>query len=170
MNNYLLFALTALIPLITGFIWYNPNVFGKAWMRASGMRQEDMGKGKMGLIFLLTYIFSFMLAMIMTGLVIHQMSIFSVLANEPSMKDPNSELGRYVSDFMTRYGQNFRTFKHGAFHGVIMAFFIALPIIGIVSLFERKRFNYIAVHTGYWILTLALMGGVVCQFFTLSYK
>jgi hypothetical protein len=42
-----------------------------------------------------------------------------------------------------------------------------LPLIGINSLFERKSFKYIFIHTGYWIISLALMGGVLCQFLPL---
>lgn len=165
--NYLIVALTALIPLVVGFIWYNPSVFGKTWMRASGMRPEDAGRGNMALVFILTYVFSLMVSMFLMGAVIHQAHIYSIFANEPSVKDPNSELGKYMADFMSRFGHNFRTFKHGAFHGTLVALFFGLPIISILAMFERKRFNYIAVHTGYWIVCLALMGGVICQFIKL---
>ena len=40
--------------------------------------------------------------------------------------------------------------------------FLALPILGTNALFERKGFKYIAVNAGYWILTIALMGGLLC--------
>jgi hydrogenase maturation factor len=36
--------------------------------------------------------------------------------------------------------------------------------VGINALFERRGGKYILVHVGYWIVTLALIGGVVCQF------
>ena len=35
---------------------------------------------------------------------------------------------------------------------------------GTNALFERKGFRYIAVNAGYWILTLMIMGGIICQF------
>jgi len=41
---------------------------------------------------------------------------------------------------------------------------LALPIVGIPALFERKGFNYIAINAGYWIVSMALMGGVLCAF------
>ena len=66
---------------------------------------------------------------------------------------------------MDQYGQNFRTFKHGAFHGTLSGIFYAFPIIAINALFERRSWKYIWIHTGYWILTLALMGGTVCANF-----
>lgn len=32
------------------------------------------------------------------------------------------------------------------------------------ALFERRGFKYIAIHTGYWLITLAIIGGLMCQF------
>jgi hypothetical protein len=63
---------------------------------------------------------------------------------------------------MGKYGDNFRTFKHGAFHGAINGLFVAVPILGVNALFEQKSFKYIAVNGLYWIITLSLMGGVIC--------
>ena len=69
-----------------------------------------------------------------------------------------------MKHFFETYGNRFRTFKHGALHGTIAALFFSLPILGTMSLFERKGFRYIAIHVGYWVVTLALMGGALCQF------
>ena len=82
--------------------------------------------------------------------------------NDPSFADPNSDTGKWLADTMGKYGQNFRSFKHGALHGTISGIFFALPLIAINALFERKSGRYIAIHAGYWIVTLALMGAVVC--------
>ena len=41
------------------------------------------------------------------------------------MKDPNSEISLWLKNFMDQYGQNFRTFKHGAFHGTLSGIFYA---------------------------------------------
>ncbi|HPH81947.1 MAG TPA: DUF1761 domain-containing protein, partial [Flavobacteriales bacterium] len=70
----------------------------------------------------------------------------------------------YYADFMSKYGNTFHTFKHGVFHGVLAGIFFALPVLGINSLFDRKSFKYIAINAGFWIVTLALMGGIICQF------
>jgi hypothetical protein len=45
-----------------------------------------------------------------------------------------------------------------------MGLFFALPVMGTNALFERKGFKYIAINVGYWTVTLALMGGVICHF------
>ncbi|MEI6411198.1 MAG: DUF1761 domain-containing protein [Bacteroidota bacterium] len=160
--NFIAVLIAALIPMLIGFIWYNPKVFGKAWMAASGITEEQMKSGNMAVIFGVSFLFSLLLAVQTNFLVIHQFHYFSILMNEPGLDDANSEMGRMAADFMAKYGHNFRTFKHGAFHGAIAGIFFALPVMGISSLFERRSFKYIFIHTGYWVVTLALMGGVIC--------
>jgi hypothetical protein len=159
---YILF-IAALIPLVTGFIWYHPKVLGNAWMQSNGFTLESMQGANMPLIFGLTYLFGLMLATFLMPATIHQMHITSIFADDKTMTDPTSASAVYVADFMKDYGERFRTFKHGAFHGVLTALFGALPVISILALFERRGFKYVAIHVGYWIITLAIMGGLVCQ-------
>lgn len=161
--NFLIIALAALIPMITGFIWYNPKVVGTAWMKESGMTEDKMKGANMGMIFGLSYVFSFLLAMGIVAMVIHQYHVQSLLMNEPGFADSGSEIGMYMSDFFSKFGNNFRTFKHGAFHGFIGGAMIALPILATNALFERKSFKYIWINAGYWALTMMFMGGVICQ-------
>mgnify|MGYP000031247068 CR=1 FL=1 len=52
-------AVASLVTLLIGFIWYHPNVFGTAWMRAEGLTDEELKKGNMALIFGLTSLLSF---------------------------------------------------------------------------------------------------------------
>jgi hypothetical protein len=42
--------------------------------------------------------------------------------------------------------------------------FIAMPVLAINSMFENKGFKYNAINAGYWIVSMTLMGGVICQF------
>ncbi len=161
--NLLVMSLTALIPLLTGWIWYSKMLFNKSWMASASVTEEDLKKGNMAVVFILTYVFSFLICVALNFMVIHQWGMISTLAGDATMQDPNSATGMYLADFMNKYGNNFRTFKHGAFHGVEYTILLIMPVIGIIGLFERKGFKYIAVHTGYWMLTLALMGGVICQ-------
>ncbi len=157
--------ISALIPMFTGFIWYGPKTFGNVWMREAGVSEEKIKSSNMALILSLAYVFSLFLSLILISVVIHQSHILSILADDPGMKDPNSEISLWLKNFMDQYGQNFRTFKHGAFHGTLSGIFYAFPIIAINALFERRSWKYIWIHTGYWILTLALMGGIVCANF-----
>ncbi len=162
--NFLIVLIAALVPMLTGFVWYNPKVFGNAWMKASNTSPEQPGGTNMALIFVLTFVFSFLFALAMEFVVIHQWHIYSIFANDAGMKDPNSEVGKMLSSFMENYGNNFRTFKHGAFHGTIAGIFTATPIITINALFERKGFKYIAINAGFWIVNMALIGGIICAY------
>ncbi|NJB83720.1 DUF1761 domain-containing protein [Wenyingzhuangia aestuarii] len=161
--NLLVHLTAALIPLIIGFIWYNPKVLGTLWMKESGMTTEKIGKPN-PLIFLWCYLASFLIALMLTPMVIHQFGFYSVLYGEPGFEEPTSELGKYISDFMVNYGNNFRTFKHGVLHGTINALLLITPVIGINAMFEKKSFKYVMIHAGYWVLCLAIMGGIICQF------
>jgi Protein of unknown function (DUF1761) len=162
--KYWIIPIAALVPLIIGFIWYNPKVCGTAWMNAAGLTEEKMKGANMGLVFFLTYLFSCLLACSMLSLTIHQMGVQSALMNEEGFGKEGSEIMIYISDFLAKYGSNFRTFKHGALHGTIAGIFIAFPILAINALFERKGWKYIWINAGYWIISMLLMGGIVCQF------
>lgn len=162
--SFLFTFFASLIPLAIGFIWYNPKVFGKAWMESAGLSEESMKGWNIIRIFAITYFFSFLIALEMNFMVVHQFHVFSLLANEPGVKDPNSEVGQLIKIIMDKYGNNFRTFKHGALHGAIAGVFLALPIMGINALFDRRGFKYIAINAGFWILCFTLMGGLICAF------
>ncbi|MFT5971023.1 MAG: hypothetical protein ACI8ZO_001540 [Flavobacteriales bacterium] len=158
------YALAALIPVVLRLIWYNPKVFGTAWMEATGLTKADTKKGNMAVMLIVSYVFSLLLAFFMQFLVIHQAHLISILMEEPGFGEAGSTVQNLYESLMANYGKNFRTFGHGAFHGVIDAIFFVLPILGTNALFEQKGFKYIAVNVGYWIVCLALIGGVVCQF------
>jgi Protein of unknown function (DUF1761) len=162
--NLIVVIATALIPLIVGFIWYNKSVMGNVWMAESGYNPDTAKKPNMVAIMGLSLLFSILLASSLMPVVIHQMGFTSMLMNEPALKDPNSELSKTVADLMAKYGTNYRTFKHGAFHGFLTTIFLVLPVIGTNALYEQKSAKYVGVHVGYWAICLTLMGGVICAF------
>ncbi len=155
---YLVF-LTALIPLVVGMIWYSKALFSNAWMQASGMTEEKGKNMNMAVIFILTYILGLFLSMACAGMSIHQMSVASVFQGDES---PESK--EYLKHFFETYGTRFRSFKHGVLHGVIGALMTALPVTGIIAMFEGKGFKYVAIHVGYWIVCFALIAGTLCAF------
>ena len=159
MNIFAILA-AALVPMIIGFIWYNPKVFGNAWIKASGLDEEKMKSANMILIFSLTYVFSFILAFIMQFLVVHQSHVTSLFFLQP-IDDSSTEMGALYQTIMQKLGSSYRTFKHGALHGTMSGFMIGLPILGINALIERKGFKYIAINVGYWMVCMGVMGGIV---------
>ena len=103
--NWTIILISALVPTITGMIWYNPKVFGTVWMKLNGFTEEQMKGGSLPKMIILSIIFSLFITMAMHPIVIHQMGIYSVLANEPGIQgangaiDVNSEAGAYLTNF-----------------------------------------------------------------------
>lgn len=159
--------IAAIIPLLVGFVWYHPKVFGTQWQKEAGIKTEQMTGANMPLIFGLTFFFSILIAVMMCVISVHQLHIGSIFADTPEFSQTGTELNTWYVGFMEKYGHNFRSFKHGAFHGTLAGIFFALPIIGVNALFERRSAKYILINVGYWIVSLALVGGFMCQFVAL---
>ena len=135
--NWLAIVAASILPLVTGFLWYGP-LFGKAWMKESGMTEEKaktMNPAKTyGLAVLMAFFVAFFIwPMVFTG------------------GGPGMEHGT----------EAFLTFKHGALHGSMVGLFVALPVLATNALFEMKSFKYVAINAGYWVVTMALMGGII---------
>ncbi|MDI9320530.1 MAG: DUF1761 domain-containing protein [Phycisphaerales bacterium] len=161
--NFIAILVAALVPMLVGFIWYHPKVVGNAWMKETGLTEEKMKGVNMPLIFGLSFVFALMLSMSMQMLVIHQMHVGSLLQHhQDELKDPSSAVGALFKTMMDNYGNEFRTFKHGAFHGFISSLFIVLPLVATNGMFERKSWKYIWIIWGYWALTFTIMGGIIC--------
>ena len=91
-------------------------------------------------------------------IVIHQNGFFSSIIDETGLKEANLQMSYYADDYLQRFGNKFRSFKHGALFGL----FAILPVLGINALFERKSFKYIIIKVGLSTVSAALMGGVIC--------
>lgn len=67
--NYLAILLSAISTFLIGGLWYSPALFGKAWMKENGFKEEDMKDANMvkifGLAFVLALISAINLAMFM---------------------------------------------------------------------------------------------------------
>ena len=154
--NFMAIIMAALSTLVIGFLWYNPKTFGGIWMRESGMTEERMKGSNMFIIFGMSLFYAFLIAFVLSPIVIHQFGAFGMINADTANAKPSYEA------FMTDYGTEFRTFKHGALHGFITGLFLALPILGTNALFERKSWKYTLVNGGFWIVCLTVMGGIIC--------
>lgn len=154
--NFLALLAAAVSTLVVGFIWYHPKVFGNAWMKASGVTEEQAKSGNMALIFGLALVFAFLLSFQIQMLAVHQWGALSLVGGDADLALPS------YAAFMTDYNDAFRTFKHGVFHGLLAGLFIALPIIGTNALFERKNAKYIFINSGFWTVCMMVMGGIIC--------
>jgi len=163
-TNWWIHLLTALIPLMVGAIYYSPKVMGNTWMKLNGFTEESLEGGNMGIILGLSYFLSFFISMAIAGLSIHQGGAAQMMM--PEIMESGSAAQTTFNDLMATYGMNYRTFQHGALHGFFAALLFVMPIIAINSMFERRGWKYIWLHTGYWAICLTLMGGITCQFLT----
>lgn len=130
--NWLSMIIAALIPMVVGFIWYHKALFGNAWMVSVGMTEEKARSGNMAVTLGVCFVMSFLLA-------------FFILNNVDA---PGQE-------------GEFDSFKHGAFHGVLIGLFVAMPVMVTNALFEMKSWKNMLINIGYWVVTMALMGGVL---------
>ena len=147
----------ALSTFIVGFIWYHPKVFGTAWMKAEGLTEEQLKKGNMVKIFGLSFIFAFVASfMVITTVVIHQFGALGMVGGDPELAKPS------YAAFLADYGTAFRTFKHGALHGTILGVGLVFPVIAINGLYSHKSWKLILITAGYWVVCLAIMGGIIC--------
>jgi len=137
--NWIALIVAAIIPLVTGFIWYNPKVFGTVWMKESGMTEEKAKSMNPGKTYGLAVIFAFIAAFFLLGQVL--------LGGGPGM--PHGPEGEFM------------TFKHGAFHGALVALMVVLPVFATNALFEQKSAKYVAINVGYWLVTFAIMAGIL---------
>jgi hypothetical protein len=131
-------------------------------MKLLGHSEDPLKKTNLILIFTLSYLFSFSLAFFLQFIVIHQTGVYSSLL-ESGANELTGDRLTYFDDFMAKYGSNYRSFKHGVLHGVLVALFLILPILATQAMLEKKSIKYLAINAGYWIISIALMGGVVCK-------
>ncbi len=154
--NFLALLVAALSTLVVGFIWYNPKVFGSAWMNSVGLTEEKLKGANMAVIYGLAVLFAFLMAFILQFLVIHQWGALAATGGDPAKTGPAYEA------FMAEYGTNFRTFKHGALHGFMTGLFFAFPMIATNAMFERKSWKFIFINSGFWLINMTIMGGIIC--------
>lgn len=159
-TNFYWFFIAALIPLLIGSLYYGP-LFGKAWMAANKLTEDKLNDGKLARVLVLTYLLGVLIAFFMPVVAIHQGSVFALMM--PEVMESGSVAQATFNELMSTYGSSYRTFGHGVIHGVMLALLLVWPVVAINALFERRGWRYVAIHVGYWVITLALMGGLLCQ-------
>ena len=132
--NWLSMVIATIIPSIVGFIWYSKALFGQAWMDSIGMTEEKRKSANMPLIMGISLVLSFLLSFFLLN-----------FNNSPADQDTVA----------------FDTFQHGAWHGAFVGLIIIAPVIVSNGLFEQKGWKNILINLGYWVISLALMGGVL---------
>jgi hypothetical protein len=164
-TNFWINFLIALVPMAVGAVYYGP-LFGKAWQRESGVTDDQVANGNMLKILGLSFLYSFLFTTFLPSLVVHQTGLSGLFGMLPEWQESGSALWQDLNQLDDKWGIYSRHlhFGHGALHGAFGALFIVAPVICINGLFERKSWKYMLIHVGYWVISMALMGGLVCQF------
>ncbi len=89
----------------------------------SGMTDEKAKGGKYAGNFWLELCFGLFLAMALSGVVIHQNGLFSLFLNDEAA----AGVFEYINQNAPNWSSNYRTFGHGAVHGMFTGLFVALP-------------------------------------------
>ena len=160
--NFLAILVAALVPLIMGFIWYHPKVFGKTWMKECGLTEEKMKGANMGMIFIFSIILSALISLFLQMVTIHQFGALGMIGGDEKLAKPS------FTAFMKDYGNAFRSFGHGALHSFMTGIFFVFPLIAITSMFERKSWKYVLINSAYWTVTITIMGGIICGWYTID--
>jgi hypothetical protein len=131
-------------------------------MKVNGVDPNDpnMKKGHKPVVYIVTFIMSLLFAFFLQAMVIHQFHVYSLFFKQP-VTDPTTPAGALFKQIMDMFGTSYRTFKHGAFHGFLSGLFVITPVLTIQYLFEGKGFKHIAINSGYWILSMLIMGGIL---------
>ena len=129
--NFWAVIAATLSTFAVGWLWYGP-LFGKAWVDAIDMTEEELQQGNMAKIFGFAFIFelimAFNLAMFLTG---------------------SPEAAAQVNAGM------------GAFYGFLTGFGWIFFALAVNSLYEQKSWKYIFVNGGYWSVAFTIMGLII---------
>jgi Protein of unknown function (DUF1761) len=146
----------SVIPLLVSVVYYHPKVLGTAAARVAG---TEVAQGRRPVTYVYLLLLGVLLSVFIMPVVLHMAHVFSLVADA----GPDSPAAADAAAFLGKYGGNFRTFKHGAFHGILSAVFGVWPVLAITAMMtERRSVRHIAIQLGYWAIVFALMGGTVC--------
>lgn len=126
--NFWAIIAATLSTFVVGWLWYGP-LFGKAWVSAVGMSEEQLEQGNMTKIFGLAFIFEFIMAF--------NLAMFFYGSPE---------------------GAEMITAGSGAFYGFLTGFGWIFFALAVNSLYEQKSWKYILINGGYWTVSLTVMG------------
>ena len=129
--NYLAVLVSAVIGMVIGALWYSPLLFGKLWMKLSGMTEKQLNEAKkkgMGKMYFVAFI--------------------GVL------------LMSYVLAHFVDYTDS-RTFVQGMQTGFWLWLGFIIPILIGSVLWENKSFKFYLLNIIHYLVVLFVMGGIL---------
>jgi hypothetical protein len=138
--NFWPILISMILSVVLGFIWYGP-LFGKQWMRLSGITMPDNKPGFNDMLkpIIISLVGTFLLAVCLTYLLEYKMAFLN--------------------------SSNFGMSYSGVSTGVCVAFlswlgFIVPSQLNFVA-WEGRPWKLFFIHTGYWLVLLVLTAVVI---------
>lgn len=129
--NYGAVLLAAIVSMVVGFLWYSPWLFGKMWMKLSGLTEQKMKTMKqkgMTTAYILMFVGSLISSLILAYII--------------SYAEVTSVLGGAAIGFMTWLG------------------FVATTSLGMV-LWEGKPVGLYILNNGHSVVMAMIAGGIL---------
>ena len=156
--NIMIIIASAFIPFIIAMVWFNKNLFGgEKWHLMSDMSAEKAASPIKPIKLVLSLILNVFLAFGMFLFSIHETGVFGMVGGDLELMKTGT-----AAAFLSEYGGNFHTLTHGIVHGIAATMYFVFPILGYVTIFEKKSGKYFLVYLSYWLITLVLMSIVIC--------
>ena len=157
--NFLVLTGCAFIPFFFAYIWFHPKVFGgDKWTAIAGLTEAQAAKEVSPIKLGVSILLNFLLAFGIYCLTVHASGVFGLVSgNEEALKTGTA------AAFLAEYGQIHTTFGHGLVHSLQVLICFVIPILGYVVIFERKSTKYFLVYGAYWLISIALMSGIISQ-------
>ena len=132
--NYLAVLLGAIASMIVGFVYYNPSVAGKAWMKETGYKPDALKKEQkeMGKYYGLSFVLALLTAYVLTHVMVFSMNFY-----------------------------NYPPVTTGVMSAFYMWLGFVLPVQATDQIFGKKNFKLLAINSGYQLLALLAMGLVI---------
>jgi len=129
--NYLLVLLAAIVAMLTGAVWYSPLLFGNEWQKYSRLSPEDLAQTKQKSLGKY-YVLQFCAALLMSYI----LAYLECLLHATSFSD-------------------------GVKIGFWLWLGIVVPVLLGSVLWERKSVIAYLIDLGYYLSSLALIGGII---------
>jgi len=132
--NLLAVLLAAAAGFLIGGLWYSPLLLGERWMKAAGLRREQLKTRNKGQ----TFGVAFAALLVMS----YCLEVFI---------GPTEQVGEGF----------FTPSQQGAFYGFLAGFGWVFAAVVVVGLFELRSRAYILINGSYWVVTMTAMGGIL---------
>ena len=162
--NLKLLLLIAFVPLALSKVWYSPLVFGNRLSPKTDASGNPESLNEVLMNGLRLYVYGLFASYLLCMIVIHQFGFFLLHFNELIVEGLPSTSIEGFSDFYNAYGPRHRSFGHGVIHGIEAGVMFGLFFLGSLCIFEKRSFKGMLVHFGFFVVSMGVMGGLVCAF------